>query len=91
MKTIAAAAGDAVEVSPAGISVNGAPIRNSAALARDGRGQSLPAFPAGHYRVAPGQLWLVSDHNARSFDSRYFGPVPAASVRRAVRPLWVEG
>lgn len=89
MKPIAATAGDDVEVTPSGISVNGIATRNSAQLSRDSLGRPLPAFPAGRYRVPFGELWLVSAHNARSFDSRYFGPVPEAAVRGTVRPLWV--
>ena len=89
LKPVAATAGDDVEVTPSGISVNGIAIRNSAQLSRDSLGRPLPAFPAGQYRVPFGELWLVSAHNARSFDSRYFGPVPVAAVRGTVRPLWV--
>jgi len=89
LKPVAAGPGDEVDVSPDGMTVNGLPIRNSAQLAQDSRGRPLPAVPAGRYRVQPGELWLVSAHNPRSFDSRYFGPVDAAAVRSTVKPLWV--
>jgi conjugative transfer signal peptidase TraF len=89
LKPIAAGAGDVVTVSPSGMSIDGRPIANSAQLARDSRGRPLPAYPAGTYRVPAGEIWLVSPHNPRSFDSRYFGPVPASLVRSTVRPMWV--
>jgi conjugative transfer signal peptidase TraF len=89
LKPIAAGAGDVVRVSPSGVSVNGLPIANSTQLADDSRGRPLPDYPAGTYRVPVGEIWLVSPHNPRSFDSRYFGPVPASLVRSTVRPVWV--
>jgi conjugative transfer signal peptidase TraF len=89
LKPIAAGAGDVVTVSPSGVSVDGRPIANSAQLTRDSQGRPLPAYPAGTYRVPAGEIWLVSPHNPRSFDSRYFGPVPASLVRSTVRPMWV--
>jgi type IV secretory pathway protease TraF len=39
--------------------------------------------------VPPGQVWLLSGHDSRSFDSRYFGPVPVANVQGVARPVWV--
>jgi conjugative transfer signal peptidase TraF len=89
LKPVAAAAGDDIIVASAGVSVNGHRISNSAQLASDSRGRPLHPFPAGTYRVPPGDLWLVSGHNAQSFDSRYFGPIPETLVRTNVRPLWV--
>lgn len=89
LKPIAATAGDVVMVSAGAISVNGQVLANSGQLPRDSQGRPLPAFPAGTYRVPAGQVWLVSSHNPRSFDSRYFGPVPATVIRTNVRPVWV--
>ena len=89
LKPIAAGAGDVVTVSPSAVTVNGHAIANSAQLPEDSRGRPLPSYPAGTYRVPAGEIWLVSSHNRRSFDSRYFGPVPASLVRSTVRPVWV--
>jgi conjugative transfer signal peptidase TraF len=89
VKPIAAIAGDLVTVSAAGVTVNGAPVPGTAPLAADSAGRPLSPFPAGAYRVAPGALWLLSGHDSRSFDSRYFGPVPASNVQGVARPLWV--
>jgi conjugative transfer signal peptidase TraF len=89
VKPIAAAAGDVVTVSATGISVNATPISNSAPLARDEAGRALHSMPAGSYRLAPGELWLLSGHDNRSFDSRYFGAVPVVNVLGVARPIWV--
>jgi conjugative transfer signal peptidase TraF len=85
-KTVAAIAGDIVEVS-SGLSVNGRKLSNTRPLARDHRGRRLQQFADGRYLVAAGQVWLVSTYSARSFDSRYFGPVPLGSVVSRVRPV----
>ena len=89
VKPIAAISGDVVAVSAAGIAVNDAPIANTAPLGRDDAGRPLQPVPAGLYRVPPGELWLLSGHDPRSFDSRYFGAVPIAGVRGIARPIWV--
>jgi conjugative transfer signal peptidase TraF len=89
VKPIAATTDDQVAVSAAGVTVNGLPVQGTAQLAHDSAGRPLPPFPAGTYRVPPGQVWLLSGHDARSFDSRYFGPVPDANVLGVARPVWV--
>jgi conjugative transfer signal peptidase TraF len=89
LKPVAAIAGDTVRITPAGIAVNGAPLPNSAARKQDSAGRPLSPMPSGTYRVAPGAVWVVSSHAGRSFDSRYFGPVPVSDVRGTARPLWV--
>ncbi len=87
LKPVVAAAGDEVAFSAAGLAVNGARIPNTAPLAIDTKGRQLKHGPFGRYKVAPGTIWVASAYNARSFDSRYFGPVPIAAIRDRVRPL----
>jgi conjugative transfer signal peptidase TraF len=87
LKPIIAEAGDLVDLSDRGIAVNGSLLRNSAPLRVDTKGRPLPAWRSGHYVVAPGMVWVASSYNPRSFDSRYFGPVPVSSIRDYVRPL----
>ena len=89
VKPVGAVGGDLVTVSVNGISVNQAPVANTAALARDEAGRVLHPVPAGSYPVAPDDAWLLSGHDPRSFDSRYFGAVPIADVVGVARPLWV--
>jgi conjugative transfer signal peptidase TraF len=38
--------------------------------------------------LAKGELFLLSDTNPASFDSRYFGPIAASDVLGIARPLW---
>jgi len=88
LKPIVAVSGDRVEVTNNGIQVNGKPIPNSAARFKDHRGRPLKPWPDGQYTVSAGNLWVVSDFNAWSFDSRYFGPIRCSLVRHRLRPLW---
>jgi conjugative transfer signal peptidase TraF len=89
VKPVAATAGDLVAISAAGVTVNGQPVRGTAQLIQDSAGRPLRPFPAGAYQVKPGDVWLLSGHDPRSFDSRYFGPVPAVNVQGVARPVWV--
>jgi conjugative transfer signal peptidase TraF len=89
LKPVAAIAGDVVSVNAAGIAVNGNPVADTVALAQDSAGRALQALPLGLYRVSPGEVWVLSDHDPRSFDSRYFGAVPAAKIAGIARQLWV--
>lgn len=88
LKPIAAVPGDRVEVTSHGIQVNGKLIPNSAAHLNDHRGRPLRPWPNGKYIVPTGSLWVISDFNSWSFDSRYFGPIPSMLVRDRLRPLW---
>ena len=87
LKPIVAKAGDVVNVSDRGIAVNGSLLLNSAPLRVDTKGRPLPAWRFGSYVVAPGTLWVASSYNPRSFDSRYFGPVPTSAIRDYVHAL----
>lgn len=91
VKPVAAVPGDLVTVTPQGVTVDGQPVENTAQLVRDSAGRPLWPLPAGTYPVRSGQVWLLSGHDRRSFDSRYFGPVSAANVQGVARPIWVCG
>lgn len=56
-------------------------------LERDGAGRPLPAWQ-GCRALLPGELFLLNTAHRASFDSRYFGPIPSASVLGVARPLW---
>lgn len=87
LKPVVARAGDGVELSPRGISVNGMLLPNTAPLSNDTKGRPLQSWPFGRYVVAPGTVWVASSYHPRSFDSRYFGPIPVRSIRAHVRPI----
>jgi len=87
LKVVAAVAGDVVQVTAAGVAVNGELLAHSRALERDRGGRELVAYSAGVRTLATGELWLHSPFEERSWDSRYFGPVPSACVTDVVAPL----
>jgi conjugative transfer signal peptidase TraF len=89
VKPIAATAGDCVVVSAAGVTVNGRPVPGTAPLGHDSAGRPLRPFAARRCTVPPEQVWILSGRDPRSFDSRYFGPVPAAAVQGVAQPVWV--
>ena len=56
-------------------------------LSRDGAGRPLLAWH-GCRTLLRGELFLINTANRASFDSRYFGPIPEASVLGVARALW---
>jgi conjugative transfer signal peptidase TraF len=87
IKPVVAREGDYVEVSPHGIKVNGILLPNTAPKLVDSHGQALVHFPFGTYFVPGGIIWVASEYNAFSFDSRYYGPLSTACIRHHVRRL----
>ena len=86
IKRMTAAGGDRVAIGPAGVMVDGKVLTNSRPLARDGLGRPLPQLRLS-VTLAVGQVLLMSDYEAASFDSRYFGPLERTGVLRAMRPV----
>ena len=85
LKPIVAKAGDAVELSGRGISVNGLLLPNTAPLSKDTKGRPLTAWPFGRYPVSPGTVWVASSYHSHSFDSRYFDPVYTTAIRHRLK------
>lgn len=79
LKKVAAIAGDTVEMTFTGISVNGRMIPESAPLVTDSQGRTLKAYPVGAYKVPAGEVWLVNPMKL-SLDSRYTGPVLVSDI-----------
>jgi len=88
-KIVCALAGDVVEVEPGWVGVNGVRFKRSAVSAQDSAGRPLPHVAWGRRRVSAGQVWLFGSNDRRSWDSRYFGPVPLANVRGEIKPVVV--
>jgi conjugative transfer signal peptidase TraF len=88
MKPVVATAGDVVELSVRGISVNGVLLPNTAPLLKDTRGRTLTAWPFGRYTVTSGTVWVASSYHSRSFDSRYFGPVDTTAFRHRLKAFF---
>lgn len=85
VKRVGAVAGQVVTVLDRGVFVDGSPLQPPAPT-RDRLGRPLDPLPPGRYPLAPGELWLYTPV-ARSWDSRYYGPVPTAAVLATVEPL----
>lgn len=83
-KRILGRPGDLIMVAPSGLRLNGIPIPNSRPLFVDSKGRHLIGWMAGSYVVTPDEYWVIGD-DPRSFDSRYYGPVPERSVRDFLR------
>ena len=89
LKPVIANLGDSVALSIEGIRVNGRLLPNTAPLQIDSAGRPLAAWPSGVYNVGTENVWVASSYNSRSFDSRYFGPVPIKMIRHRLKPIWI--
>jgi conjugative transfer signal peptidase TraF len=88
LKPVVAQPGDTVEMSAAGIAVNGRLLAQTAPVAKDRRGRLLKPYATGLYTVAQGTVWVASSYNRGSYDSRYMGPIPTHLIRARLKPLW---
>ncbi|MDP3750774.1 MAG: S26 family signal peptidase [Polaromonas sp.] len=78
-------------VAPQSVCVRGQIVRIDDAVVatartEDGARRRLQAWPQCR-TLAAGELFLLSDTNSASFDSRYFGPIAASAVLGLARPL----
>jgi conjugative transfer signal peptidase TraF len=87
LKMIGGLRGDEVDVEAGWIAVNGKRFANSATVTRDSIGRLLTHVVWGKRRVAPEEVWLFGLNNRRSWDSRYFGPIPLRAIRGVAEPL----
>jgi len=91
IKRVAGVAGDSVDTAESGVSINGHRLPLSAFRPTDGLGQPMPQPARGERRLQDSELWVMSDTNDRSFDSRYFGPIDRAWVREVIVPVLTWG
>lgn len=76
IKTVFAVPGQRIEIGTS-VTVDGHPVRFSGLALRDGQGRPMTPSPGGI--VPAGSVFLHSSFGG-SFDSRYFGPVPASGI-----------
>jgi len=87
IKRVAARAGNHVCAVGARVFLSGhRPIHR---LKTDAAGRPLPHW-SGCRRLAEDEVFLLMADAPDSFDSRYFGPVPLASVMGRLVPLWTD-
>lgn len=91
IKRVAAIAGDSVEASDANVRVNGEPLPLSRFHDTDGQGRPMPRPGRDRKQLRASELWVMSDTNDRSFDSRYFGPIDRAWVKEVITPVLTWG
>jgi len=88
LKPVLAVAGDTVSIQAHGVKINDAGLLpQSQRLSQDSQGRVIQGMPNGVYRVKPGEIWVLSTYSPRSFDSRYFGPVPIRDIQATVTPI----
>jgi conjugative transfer signal peptidase TraF len=91
LKRVAAVPGEQVHAQDDGVWVEGRRLPLSARLAADLAGRPLPRPAPARLRLASSQLWVMSDTNPRSFDSRYFGAIERSWVIEVVEPVLTWG
>ena len=84
VKRVAASSGDHVCRAGQAVTINGHAVAQ--ALWQDSLGRALPVW-RGCIDLNPDQIFLITSP-PMSFDSRYFGPVPASNVIERIAPLW---
>lgn len=87
LKVLAGLPGDGISLRRAFTVVNGKRVSEAPLRASDAAGRPLDHFPLGEHTVPEGHVWLLGADPTRSWDSRYFGPVPIESLVGSARPL----
>ena len=87
-KIAGALSGDIVDLERGGIAVNGRRMPHSAVASHDSKGHALSHASWGKHQVAANEIWLFGFNDRRSWDSRYFGPIPLANVRGHLEPIF---
>jgi conjugative transfer signal peptidase TraF len=85
LKELAGLAGDRVCIVSHRLEINGRYI--GPIFERDSQGQPLPQHP-GCFDVQAGTFFAASRILDKSFDGRYFGPLPLSQLRGEARPVW---
>jgi conjugative transfer signal peptidase TraF len=84
IKTIVGLGGQVVEVGT-NVRIAGHPVPHSPIADVDGEGRSLVRFSGG--LIPAGDVFVHSKFNG-SFDSRYFGPIPASGILGLAKEVW---
>ncbi len=85
IKTVVGVGGQRADVGQ-DVQIDGHPIPHSDVVTRDGEGRPLSSFGGGV--IPAGHVFLHSNFSG-SFDSRYFGPIPASGVLGLAQKVWI--
>jgi conjugative transfer signal peptidase TraF len=88
LKQVTALGGDLVEVTPSGVVIDGTLLEHSRPFQEDRAGRALEPFESARHVLSGAEIWLHSPYEERSWDSRYYGPVPVENALAVVEPVW---
>jgi len=88
LKRVVGLPGDRLAFGSEGVRIDGRLQPSSSIAARDNLGRATPPPVLESGVIPAGKALLLSDNHAGGFDSRYFGLVPLAALRRA-RPILI--
>jgi len=86
MKPIAALPGDEVCLNGSSLSINNEQKGNIRSVASEGR--PLPRY-AHCGPLGDDELFVANAADSKSFDSRYFGPIPKDEIKGRAQPIWI--
>lgn len=86
LKRVGALPGDQVCLSGGHLSVNSVSLGQQ--LHHDTHGRAIPGMREGCFTIKSDDFLPLSTHSPRSFDGRYYGPVPIAGIEATAVPLW---
>lgn len=87
LKQVVALPGDEIDLQQRSVAVNGRLLDCAALHDVDSLGRPLDHVGFGRRKVSDDEAWVLGVHRERSWDSRYFGPIPASSIVGVARPL----
>ncbi|WP_353621158.1 conjugative transfer signal peptidase TraF [Labrenzia sp. R4_2] len=85
IKTVVALPGQTITVEGDQVAIDGELLAHSIIQAKDGQGRTLTAHAGG---VVPADALFVHSDYVASFDSRYFGPIPASGILGLAREVF---
>ncbi|MCK7615736.1 conjugative transfer signal peptidase TraF [Roseibium sediminicola] len=85
IKTVVALPGQTIAMEGDQVAIDGERLVHSSVQARDGLGRALPTYAGG---VVPAGALFVHSNYVASFDSRYFGPIPASGILGLAREVF---
>jgi len=88
LKKLAGLPGDQIVIAPDGLILNGEPLANTARSEIDSYGREVPPSLLTEGRIPDGLGLVLSQEHAGSFDSRYFGLIPLARLKKA-KPIFL--
>ncbi len=87
MKRVLAAKDDTVTITDDGVKVNSELLPHSKPHKADRAGRPMPRYQANTFILGDGEVLLMSDVSATSFDGRYFGPVLRSQIKTVIFPV----